>query len=91
MYDPPHLLKNIRNNLKNHGYTIETHDINWQHINDFYEADISKPILMAPRLSKKHVDLPPFAALRVSLASLLHLVWLLWPSGILYQVWFKKF
>ena len=24
---------------------------------------------MAPRLSKKHVDLPPFAALRVSLAA----------------------
>ena len=69
MYDPPHLLKNIRNNLKNHGYTIETHDINWQHINDFYEADISKPIRMAPRLSKKHIDLPPFAALRVSLAA----------------------
>ena len=35
IYDPPHLLKNIRNNLKNHGYVVNEHDISWKHIEEF--------------------------------------------------------
>jgi hypothetical protein len=69
MYDPPHLLKNIRNNFKKHGYTIHDNDIMWTHLKEFYEKDCSKPIRMAPRLTRRHIELPPFAALRVSLAT----------------------
>lgn len=69
MYDPPHLVKNVRNNFKKHGFTIDGNDILWQHLRDFYNADSSKAIRMAPKLKKTHVDLPPFSPLRVRLAT----------------------
>ena len=69
MYDPPHLLKNVRNNFKKHGYTIDGNDILWTHLIDFHEKDSSKPIRMAPRLTRRHIELPPFAPLRVGLAA----------------------
>ena len=69
MYDPPHLLKSVRNNMKKSGFTVDGHDILWQHIRSFYDLDSSKPIRMAPRLTKKHLDLPPFAPLRVRLTT----------------------
>ncbi|GBM98865.1 hypothetical protein AVEN_140073-1 [Araneus ventricosus] len=48
MYDPPHLLKSVRNNLKNHGIYYEDTSIgdtprtafaNWKHIEELYEMD----------------------------------------------------
>ena len=69
MYDPPHLLKSVRNKLKNSGLTVGGKDVLWRHIRSFYDLDSSKPIRMAPRLTKKHLDLPPFAPLRVRLAT----------------------
>jgi hypothetical protein len=68
-YDPPHLLKNIRNNLKKSGFTVEDNNITWKYVEQFYAIDSSLPIRMAPRLSYKHVSLPPFTAMKVSLAA----------------------
>ena len=66
MYDPPHLLKNIRNNLKKTGYTVNGQKISWEHISSFYYKDINTgPLRYAPSLTEKHIRLPPFAALRV--------------------------
>lgn len=69
MYDPPHLLKNIRNNLKKNGFTVDGNEISWSHIVQFYENDSRKAIRLAPRLKKTHIELPPFAPLRVCLAT----------------------
>ena len=69
LYDPPHLLKSVRNNFKKWGYTMDGKDVSWSHLQEFYDQDASKPIRMAPRLTKRHLDLPPFANLRVSLAA----------------------
>ena len=69
MYDPPHLLKNIRNNFKKHGSMVGENSVSWTHIVDFYDLDSSKPIRLAPRLTKTHIDLPPFSPLRVYLAA----------------------
>ena len=68
MYDPPHLIKNIRNNLKKHGYTIGHEVISWDHINQFFQIDSSTPIRMAPKLTNRHITLPAFANLNVALA-----------------------
>ena len=68
MYDPPHLIKSIRNNFKKHGYVIGPDVISWDHINKFYEIDSSTPIRMAPKLTKRHITLPAFANLSVALA-----------------------
>ena len=68
-YDPPHLLKNINNNLKKHGLSVDGAPVLWKYIQEFYEKDASLPIRMAPKLTSKHIDLSPFAPLRVNLAT----------------------
>ena len=69
LYDPPHLLKNVRNNLKKHGFIIQGDEICWQHIKDFYEYDQENDIRMAPKLTNAHIELPPFSPMRVNLAA----------------------
>ena len=69
MYDPPHLIKNVRNNLKKTGYTVNGEDISWEDITKFYEIDSKLSIRTAPKLTKKHIELPPFTAMRVKLAT----------------------
>lgn len=69
LYDPPHLVKNIRNNLKKNGFLVDGESVAWQHVQDFYEKDSSKPIRLAPRLTHRHLTLPPFSPLRVKLAT----------------------
>lgn len=71
MYDPPHLLKNIRNNLKKHGLTVDGKSVQWQHIRDFYDQDSSSKtgIRMAPKLTDRHFSLSMFGPLSVPLAA----------------------
>ena len=69
MFDPPHLLKSIRNNLMKYDFLIGDKLVSWKYIKEFYESDSSLKIRMAPKLSKKHIELPPFAAMRVFLAA----------------------
>ena len=70
LYDPPHLLKNVRNNLKKKSFYVEGKQITWSHIRDFFfkDATQSGPLRYAPCLTEKHINLPPFASLRVCLA-----------------------
>ena len=87
IYDPPHLLKNIRNNLKNNGFIVDNEIVSWNHIQEFYNQDTKLPVRMAPKLTKKHIDLPPFSTLRVKYAAqvLSHSVY----AGINTMVTFK--
>ena len=50
-------------NLKKSGFTVDGHDILWQHIRPFYDLDSSKPIRIAPHLTKTHLDLLRFEPL----------------------------
>ena len=68
-YDPPHLLKNVRNNLKKADLRIDEGVVSWQHIVDFYNFDKCQPIQMAPKLKDRHIELPPFSAMQVNLAA----------------------
>ena len=69
MYEPQHLLKSVRNNLKKHGFSVGDKLIQWDHIAKFYESDSKLPIRMAPKLTKKHIEIPAFSQLRVHLAA----------------------
>lgn len=69
IYDPPHLLKNIRNNFKKHGFVIEGKSVKWDHISQFYYADCKLKSRFAPKLKERHINLPPFSAMRVRLAA----------------------
>lgn len=60
LYDPPHLIKGIRNNLlnKNLVCTIngERKESRWQDIMDLYELDNNiQEVRMLPRLTREHV------------------------------------
>ena len=62
-YDPPHLLKNVRNNLKKADLKVGDNMVSWQHIVDFYNIDKVQMIQLAPKLTDKHIQLPPFSAM----------------------------
>ena len=55
MYDPPHLLKNIRNNLRKTGFTVESQDIKWDYIRQFYVFDKQNLLRMAPKLTSTSI------------------------------------
>ena len=59
MYDPPHLLKSIRNNLMRNGFMVGANRVSWQYVKEFHAIDAALPIRMAPRLTAKHIELPP--------------------------------
>ena len=69
LFDPPHLLKSIRNNFKNHGFIINEIIISWKYIYDFYKLDSKLQVRMARKLLLKHVILPAFSHLGVAMAA----------------------
>lgn len=69
LYDPPHLLKNIRNNFKSKGFIVDEKPVRWEHVVQLYNHDQSKPIRMVPKLKGKHLELPAFSSMSVPLAA----------------------
>jgi len=65
MFDPPHLLKPVRNNLVKHNFEVHGKLVKWQYISEFLEADRKQTVKLAPKLTPKHIDLPPFANMHV--------------------------
>ena len=68
-YDPPHLLKNVRNNLKKGDLVVNGVNVSWQYIVDFYNIDRAQQIQLAPKLRDRHIHVPPFSSMRVNLAA----------------------
>ena len=58
IYDPPHLLKNVRNNFMKSNYKYGDVEVRWQYIVDFYNRDKTMSIRMAPKLTDRHIILP---------------------------------
>ena len=52
IYDPPHLIKSIRNNLKKSGFARNGKDIEWGYIRQFFHVDSTNSVRMAPKLTK---------------------------------------
>ena len=48
---PPHLLKNIRNNMKRSGFRVNEELVSWKYVQQFYGNDSILPIRMAPQLT----------------------------------------
>ena len=69
MYDPPHLLKSLRNNLKVYNFTVRGHVVKWQYVEDLFKFDTTQKIKLAPRLTERHIVLPCFSKMKVKLAS----------------------
>lgn len=45
------------------------HDLTWRHLEDFFNQDKRSVIRMAPKLTERHIHLPPFTNMRVKLAT----------------------
>ncbi|KAK7169962.1 hypothetical protein R3I94_000258 [Phoxinus phoxinus] len=69
LWDPPHLIKNIRNNWRSSGFTLDGDHIFWGILEDLYTYDSKQDIRLCCRLTKKHVHLLPFASMRVRFAT----------------------
>ena len=68
-YDPPHLLKNIRNNLKKLGFKVGENNVLWQYIVSFYCSDSVLHVRMASKSTQKPVDFSVFSKMPVSSAT----------------------
>lgn len=74
MFDPPHLLKALRNNSMNHTLDYERENFgivtaNWKYIYDFYEIDKGIEPRMVPKLTKNHVNPVGRSKMKVKLAA----------------------
>jgi len=74
IYDVPHLMKCIRNNLltKNLSYTIDnkTKYAKWSHLEDLYNIDSAVPdCKMLPRLTDQHIVRDKIAKMKVKYAT----------------------
>ena len=69
LHDPPHLIKRIRTNMKNHGFNIGEQLASWADIEEMFKQDSNRQHRMVPKLTHKHLSLSPFSTMSVSLAT----------------------
>lgn len=69
MFDPPHLIKCIRNNLMKYTFTFGHYTAKWQDIVAFYNKDKEMPIRAAPKLTDKHIHPNNFQKMKVKYAT----------------------
>jgi len=69
IFDVPHLLKNIRNNLINHDIMVDGKQVSWKHIKAVYEADKKCALRMLPKLKDEHINPTLTGKMRVCLAA----------------------
>lgn len=57
LYDVPHLIKYIRNNLINHDIIVDGKVASWDDIRQFYDADKNRSTdcRTAPKLCERHI------------------------------------
>lgn len=68
IWDAPHLTKSTRNNLKKHNAVCGPRIASFKDIEKLYELDSEACPRLAPRLTEKHIIVPPFSPMNVSLA-----------------------
>ena len=58
MFDPPHLLKCVRNNLMKYSFKFDNYTATWKDIESFYNKDMTLAIQTAPKLTDTFVRMP---------------------------------
>lgn len=70
MFDTPHLVKTVRNNLRKHNFLKEDmQEISWKYVEDFYNHDKKYVPRAAPRLTDSHIFPNNFEKMKVKFAS----------------------
>jgi len=69
MFDPPHLIKCVRNNLMNYKFQFDEYTAQWQDIVEFFNKDKKLPIRAAPKITEKHIRPNNFCKMKVKYAT----------------------
>ena len=71
MFDTPHLLKCLRNNLKKYDFEVDGNIVYWSYIAKMYEIDTKKArsLRLAPKLTPKHFIVSAFQKMKVKKAA----------------------
>ena len=69
MFDPPHLIKSVRNNLIKYSFRFGEHVASWEDIEAVYSRDSALPIRSVPKLTEKHIRPNNFNKMKVKLAT----------------------
>jgi catabolite regulation protein CreA len=69
MHDPPHLIKNVRNNLLSYDFVIGGETVSFKHIENLYELESKNVLRFVPKLTKGHIELTNFKKMNVKLAT----------------------
>ncbi len=69
MFDPPHLLKCVRNNLMKYPFKFGMYTASWKDIEKFYNNDNTLTIRTAPKLTVKHLHPNGFSKMKVKYAT----------------------
>jgi hypothetical protein len=69
LYDPPHIIKAIRNNLINYNFHFSGKVASWSDITTVYNHDKTLPIRLCPKLTDRHMQPNGFQKMRVKYAT----------------------
>ena len=69
VFDPPHLIKSVRNNLMKYSLRFDQNVAKWKDIEVVFEKDSSLPIRSTPKLTEKHIHPNNFQKMKVKLAT----------------------
>ena len=69
MFDLPHLIKCVRNNLMKYSFHFGSYTAGWKDIESLYKKDKSLPIRAAPKLTEKRIHPNNFCKMKVKLAT----------------------
>ncbi|KAK9709679.1 Transposase protein [Popillia japonica] len=69
MFDTPHLIKALRNNLLKYKFVSEEKEIRWDYITQFYNNDKKYGIRAAPKLTDSHIQPTNFEKMKVKYAT----------------------
>ena len=69
MYDVPHLMKNLRNNLLKYDITVNGDTVSFKFIQQMYHLEKQSSLRLCPKLTDDHFYLKPFKKMRVKLAT----------------------
>ncbi|XP_035220113.1 uncharacterized protein LOC118193175 [Stegodyphus dumicola] len=69
LFDPPHLLKNLRRSLMKYDLQTNKGLVSFKHIRDFYTVDQTLLVRCAPKITDAHIYVAGMNSMKVALAA----------------------
>lgn len=69
LFDAPHIIKAVRNNLMKYNFHFDGKVASWDHIQVVYNRDQQQPIRCCPKLTQRHLNPNGFEKMKVKYAT----------------------